>query len=63
MTERGFLMLPLNLKRNHLMAAHSDEDIARMLQAAEEGLSGFAARRRRPGCATRAIEAAPAAAS
>jgi glutamate-1-semialdehyde 2,1-aminomutase len=48
MTERGFLMLPLNLKRNHLMAAHSDEDVARMLQAAEDVLAGFAARRARP---------------
>jgi glutamate-1-semialdehyde 2,1-aminomutase len=44
MTERGFLMLPLNLKRNHLMAAHSDEDVARMLQAAEDVLGGLAGR-------------------
>jgi glutamate-1-semialdehyde 2,1-aminomutase len=42
MTERGFLMLPLNLKRNHLMAAHTDEDVARMLQAAEDVLRGLA---------------------
>ncbi|HEV8489871.1 MAG TPA: aspartate aminotransferase family protein [Candidatus Limnocylindrales bacterium] len=48
MTERGFLMLPLNLKRNHLMAAHSDDDIARMLQAAEDVLRLLAARRTRP---------------
>ena len=48
MTERGFLMLPLNLKRNHLMASHSEEDVNRMLQAAEDVLSGFARRRRRP---------------
>ena len=45
MTERGFLMLPLNLKRNHLMAAHSDEDVASMLQAAEDVLGGLARRR------------------
>jgi len=45
MTERGFLMLPLNLKRNHLMAAHSDEDVARMLQAAEDVLGEIAGRR------------------
>jgi glutamate-1-semialdehyde 2,1-aminomutase len=45
MTDRGFLMLPLNLKRNHLMAAHSDEDVARMLQAAEDVLRELAARR------------------
>jgi glutamate-1-semialdehyde 2,1-aminomutase len=42
MTERGFLMLPLNLKRNHLMAAHTDEDVARMLQAAEDVLRELA---------------------
>lgn len=45
MTDRGFLMLPLNLKRNHLMAAHSDEDVARMLQAAEDVLGQLAASR------------------
>jgi glutamate-1-semialdehyde 2,1-aminomutase len=44
MTDRGFLMLPLNLKRNHLMAAHTDEDVARMLQAAEDVLGGIAGR-------------------
>jgi hypothetical protein len=38
-------MLPLNLKRNHLMAAHSDEDVARMLQAAEDVLRGLASKR------------------
>ncbi len=48
MTERGFLMLPLNLKRNHLMAAHSDEDVARMLEAAEDVLTRIAASRTRP---------------
>jgi glutamate-1-semialdehyde 2,1-aminomutase len=64
MTERGFLMLPLNLKRNHLMASHSDEDVARMLQAAEDVLGGFARRRTRPtaAAATRPAAAAPAAA-
>jgi glutamate-1-semialdehyde 2,1-aminomutase len=45
MTERGFLMLPLNLKRNHLMAAHTDEDVSRMLQAAEDVLRRLAVRR------------------
>jgi glutamate-1-semialdehyde 2,1-aminomutase len=48
MTERGFLMLPLNLKRNHLMAAHTDEDVARLLQAAEDVLRLLAGRRNRP---------------
>jgi glutamate-1-semialdehyde 2,1-aminomutase len=49
MTERGFLMLPLNLKRNHLTAAHNDDDVARMLQAAEDVLGQFARARVRPG--------------
>ena len=53
MTERGFLMLPLNLKRNHLMASHSDEDVARMLEAAEDVLGEFARNRRRPAQPTR----------
>ena len=48
MIDRGFLMLPLNLKRNSLTASHSDEDIARMLQAAEDVLGGFARARIRP---------------
>jgi glutamate-1-semialdehyde aminotransferase len=48
MIERGFLMMPANLKRNSLTAAHSDEDIARMLQAAEDVLGGFARARIRP---------------
>jgi glutamate-1-semialdehyde 2,1-aminomutase len=38
MIDRGVFMLPLALKRNHLMAAHSAEDIARTLEAAEEVL-------------------------
>ncbi len=44
MTERGFLMLPMNLKRNHLTAAHTDEDIDRTLEAADDVLSELAAR-------------------
>jgi len=38
MVERGCFCLPLPLKRNHISAAHSDEDIARTLQAAEDVL-------------------------
>jgi len=49
MTERGFLMLPLNLKRNHLTAAHTRDDVARTLQAAEDVLRLLAARRGRAG--------------
>ena len=38
MLDRGFFMLPLNLKRNHLMAAHTAEDVARTLNAADDVL-------------------------
>jgi glutamate-1-semialdehyde 2,1-aminomutase len=38
MIERGFFMPPLNLKRNHLMVAHTEEDVDRTLQAAEDAL-------------------------
>jgi glutamate-1-semialdehyde 2,1-aminomutase len=46
MTERGFLMLPMNLKRNHLTAAHTAEDVDRALQAAEDVLGDLASRSR-----------------
>jgi len=52
-------MLPLNLKRNHLMASHSDEDVARMLQAAEDVLGGFARRRVRRGVSRPAAVPSP----
>ncbi|WP_207947021.1 aspartate aminotransferase family protein [Actinomadura sp. 7K507] len=50
MTDRGFLMLPLTLKRNHVSAAHTPADIDRTLEAArdvlrtirDEGLLGSA---------------------
>jgi glutamate-1-semialdehyde 2,1-aminomutase len=38
MTDRGFLMLPLTLKRNHISAAHTEEDIDRTLEAARDAL-------------------------
>ncbi|WP_258945513.1 aspartate aminotransferase family protein [Actinomadura luteofluorescens] len=38
MTDRGFLMLPLALKRNHISAAHTAEDIDRTLDAARDVL-------------------------
>jgi glutamate-1-semialdehyde 2,1-aminomutase len=44
MTDRGFLMLPLNLKRNHISAAHTVEDIDRTLDAADEVLTAIARR-------------------
>lgn len=36
MIDKGFLMLPLNLKRNHLMASHTVDDIERALEAADD---------------------------
>ncbi len=36
MIEKGFLMLPMNLKRNHLMASHTAEDVARTVDAASD---------------------------
>jgi glutamate-1-semialdehyde 2,1-aminomutase len=49
--ERGFLTVPINLKRNHFTAAHTDEDVAQTLQAAEDTLRELSARRVRPGTA------------
>ncbi|MBI2755628.1 MAG: aspartate aminotransferase family protein [Chloroflexi bacterium] len=43
MIERGFFMLPLNLKRNHLSAAHTEDDVDRALQAAEDTLRALTA--------------------
>jgi glutamate-1-semialdehyde 2,1-aminomutase len=60
MTENGFLMLPLNLKRNHLMAAHTDEDVASMLQCAEDVLTMLAARRVRPSASAGRVAASVA---
>lgn len=44
MTDRGFLMLPMSLKRNHVSAAHTDEDIDRTLEASRDVLRDLAAR-------------------
>ncbi|HEY3686828.1 MAG TPA: aspartate aminotransferase family protein [Streptosporangiaceae bacterium] len=49
MTDRGFLMLPLALKRNHISGAHTAEDVDRTLEAARDVLreirdDGFLAR-------------------
>jgi glutamate-1-semialdehyde 2,1-aminomutase len=42
MIERGFFCLPLPMKRNHISAAHSREDLSRTLQAAEDVLKEIA---------------------
>ncbi len=39
MTERGIFMLPMNLKRNNLSAAHTDADIDRTLELADAVLA------------------------
>jgi glutamate-1-semialdehyde 2,1-aminomutase len=39
MTERGFLMLPMSLKRNHVSGAHTREEIDRTLEAARDVLA------------------------
>ncbi|HEX3814742.1 MAG TPA: aspartate aminotransferase family protein [Mycobacteriales bacterium] len=41
MTEAGFLMLPLALKRNHISGAHTAEDIDRTLDASRTVLRGM----------------------
>jgi glutamate-1-semialdehyde 2,1-aminomutase len=41
MTDRGFLMLPLALKRNHISGSHTTADVDSTLEAAEEVLSGM----------------------
>jgi glutamate-1-semialdehyde 2,1-aminomutase len=35
MIARGIFMMPLPLKRNHLTAAHTEQDMAKTLEAAE----------------------------
>ena len=44
MVDRGFFMLPMALKRNHISAAHTEEDIDRTLEAAEDVLRKMKAR-------------------
>jgi glutamate-1-semialdehyde-2,1-aminomutase len=41
MTDRGFLMLPMALKRNHISGAHTREEIDRTLEAARDVLKGL----------------------
>ncbi|UGS25242.1 glutamate-1-semialdehyde 2,1-aminomutase [Microbacterium resistens] len=41
MTDAGFLMYPMALKRNHISLAHSEDDIDRTLEAAEQVLAGM----------------------
>ena len=38
LVERGIFELPMNLKRNHISYSHTDEDIDRTLEAAEQSL-------------------------
>lgn len=41
MTDAGFLMYPMALKRNHISLAHTDDDIDRTLEAAQRVLAGM----------------------
>ncbi|GAB2545379.1 aspartate aminotransferase family protein [Brachybacterium huguangmaarense] len=45
MIDRGFVMLPMSLKRNHISGAHTEADIDAALEAARETLTELAARR------------------
>jgi glutamate-1-semialdehyde-2,1-aminomutase len=42
MTDAGFVMYPMTLKRNHVSGAHTDEDIDRTLEAADTVLGQMA---------------------
>ncbi len=44
MTRRGVFMLPMAMKRNHVSAAHTDDDIDRTLNVAEDVLREMIAR-------------------
>lgn len=41
MTDAGFFMLPMALKRNHISGAHTEQDIDRTLEAARDVLIGM----------------------
>ncbi|TDD96418.1 aspartate aminotransferase family protein [Actinomadura rubrisoli] len=43
MTDAGFLMLPMALKRNHVSGAHTEDDVERTLEAAHDVLKGMLA--------------------
>lgn len=43
MIDRGFFLLPMALKRNHISAAHTQEDVDRTLDAAEDVLKRLGA--------------------
>ncbi|TDD96773.1 aspartate aminotransferase family protein [Jiangella asiatica] len=43
MTDAGFLMIPMSLKRNHISGAHTEDDVDRTLEAAREVLTGMKA--------------------
>ncbi|MFP3916138.1 MAG: aspartate aminotransferase family protein [Actinomycetota bacterium] len=45
MIERGFFMVPLPLKRNHLMVEHTESDVDALVEAAADVFSYLAARR------------------
>jgi glutamate-1-semialdehyde 2,1-aminomutase len=42
MTDEGFVMYPMTLKRNHISGAHTESDIDRTLEAADRVLGQMA---------------------
>lgn len=42
MVDRGIFIHPICLKRSHVSAAHTEEDLERTLEAAEEALKDIA---------------------
>ncbi|MFD2767898.1 aspartate aminotransferase family protein [Micromonospora eburnea] len=43
MTDSGFLMLPMSLKRNHISGAHTEDDVTRTIDAARTVLTDMCA--------------------
>jgi glutamate-1-semialdehyde 2,1-aminomutase len=43
MTDAGFLMIPMSLKRNHISGSHTEEDVDRTLEAARDVLASMKA--------------------
>jgi glutamate-1-semialdehyde aminotransferase len=41
MTDVGFFMLPMSLKRNHISGSHTSDDVDRTLEAARDVLKGM----------------------
>jgi glutamate-1-semialdehyde 2,1-aminomutase len=42
MIEKGIFLLPMNLKRNHITASHTKQDVQHTLENAEKSLTEIA---------------------